>query len=200
MPTNTTVASILEATRRLVVEHGYAALSTRKVAELAGVPLSQIHYHFGSKELLVLSMLDAENARLLERQGAMYAEDEPLSQQWATACDYLDDDLASGYVRVLLEMMAAGLSNDLIGERIHEIIHGWSEVLTTAARRHAGRGFSFGPLTVEQVIALTSAVFIGAELLILSGQEDELPLRPSLRAIGSLIEAGERAMVGAVAS
>ncbi|WP_353828162.1 TetR/AcrR family transcriptional regulator [Agromyces sp. SYSU T0242] len=199
MPTTTTVASILDATRRLVVEHGYAALSTRKVADLAGVPLSQIHYHFGSKELLVLSMLDAENAQLLERQGAMYAEDEPLSQQWATACDYLDDDLASGYVRVLLEMMAAGLSNELIGERVHDIIHGWSEVLTTAARRHADQGFSFGPLSIDQVVALTSAAFIGAELLILSGHEDELPLRESLRAIGTLIEAGERAMEKAVA-
>jgi AcrR family transcriptional regulator len=165
------------------------------VAELAGVPLSQIHYHFGSKDQLVLSMLDAENNRLLERQSAMYAGDEPFSQQWATACDYLDDDLASGYVRILHEMMAAGLSNDVIGARVHAMIQAWSHLLSDAARRHAARGFSFSPLTVDQAIALTSAAFVGAELLILSGLEEELPLRESLRAIGTLIDAGERVIL-----
>ncbi len=195
MATRPTVAGILDATRTLVLEQGYAALSTRKVAELAGVPLSQIHYHFGSKDRLVLSMLDAENNRLLERQSAMYAENQPLSQQWAAACDYLDDDLASGYVRIVHEMMAAGLSNDVIGERVHAMIQGWSQVLSDAARRHAARGFSFAPLTVDQAIALTSATFVGAELLILSGLEEELPLRESLRAIGTLIDAGERVIL-----
>ncbi|WP_343926485.1 TetR/AcrR family transcriptional regulator [Rhodoglobus aureus] len=195
MPTNTTVITILDATRALVLEHGYASLSTRNVAQLAGVPLSQIHYHFGSKEQLVLRMLDAENARLLERQSEMYAGNEPLSQQWAAACDYLDDDLNSGYVRILHEMLAAGLSSTLVGERVHSIIRGWTLVLTEAAERHAARGFSFAPLTIDHVVALTSAAFIGAELLILAGHEKDLPLRDSLRAIGTLIEAGERSML-----
>ena len=40
---------------------GYANLSTRAVAEAAEVPLSQIHYHFGSKQQLILAVLEAEN-------------------------------------------------------------------------------------------------------------------------------------------
>ena len=47
---------------------GYANLSTRAVAEAAEVPLSQIHYHFGSKQQLILAVLEAENERLLDRQ------------------------------------------------------------------------------------------------------------------------------------
>ncbi|MBH0023524.1 TetR/AcrR family transcriptional regulator [Salinibacterium sp. SWN248] len=191
MSASTTVTSILEATRALVLELGYASLSTRKVAARARVPLSQIHYHFGSKEQLVLRMLDAENEQLLERQSALYAADEPLSQQWATACDYLEEDLNSGYVRILHEMLAAGLSSAVVGERVRSMIQGWSLVLTEAATRHAARGFSFAPLTIEQVVALTCAAFIGAELLILAGHEKELPLREALRAIGAVIEAGE---------
>jgi len=100
----TAATAILDATRALVLEHGYASLSTRRVAARASVPLSQIHYHFGSKEQLVLRMLDAENERLLARQSTLYSGDEPLSQQWALACDYLDEDLDSGYVRILHEM------------------------------------------------------------------------------------------------
>ena len=40
------------------------AMSTRKVATEAGVPLSQVHYHFGSKGGLVLALLEAEDRRL----------------------------------------------------------------------------------------------------------------------------------------
>ena len=106
-----TRSGILEAARSAILADGYAALSTRRVAELAGVPLSQIHYHFGSKRQLVLAVLAAENARLLERQADMYDAPDPLWVRWDRACDFLDADLRSGYVRILHEMIAAGWSD-----------------------------------------------------------------------------------------
>ena len=42
----------------------------------------------------------------------------PLWQRWERACDYLDEDLASGYVRILQEMMAAGWSNPEIAAAV----------------------------------------------------------------------------------
>ena len=50
---------ILEAARRRLLADGYAGLSTRKVADEARVPLSQLHYHFGSKQGLILALLEA---------------------------------------------------------------------------------------------------------------------------------------------
>jgi len=41
----------------------------------------------------------------------MYAEDLPLWQRYERACDFLEDDLDSGYVRVLQEMVAANWSD-----------------------------------------------------------------------------------------
>jgi AcrR family transcriptional regulator len=189
-----TRAAILAATRSLVLTEGVAAISTRKVAVAAGVPLSQIHYHFGSKEQLVLATLDAENARLLTRQSALYASDEPLSQQWSRACDYLDEDLESGYVRILHEAIAAGFSRPEVNARVRVLGDGWAEVLTAAFRHHHERGLDFGPFTVEQLVALTSASFLGAELTLLLGQESaRLPVRAALRAVGSLFAAAEAA-------
>ena len=52
-----TRGTILEAARNVLLQDGYAKLSTRRVAELADVPLSQIHYHFGSKQQLILGVL-----------------------------------------------------------------------------------------------------------------------------------------------
>ena len=77
--TNDTRGTILEAARATLLAVGSANLSTRAVAETAGVPLSQIHYHFGSKQQLILAVLDAENRKLLDRQAAMFAGPEPLS-------------------------------------------------------------------------------------------------------------------------
>ena len=191
---NETRAAIIAATRSVVLSEGVAATSTRKVASTAGVPLSQIHYHFGSKEQLVLATLDAENARLLTRQAALYANDEPLSQQWSRACDYLDDDLDSGYVRMLHEAIAAGFTHTEINAQVRAMSDGWVEVLTAAFSHHQQRGLDFGPFTVEQLVALTSACFLGAELTLLLGHEaPRLPVRAALRAVGTLIEAAEAA-------
>ncbi|MDQ3466431.1 MAG: TetR/AcrR family transcriptional regulator, partial [Actinomycetota bacterium] len=60
--------AILDATRSRLLADGYANLSTRKVAVEAGVPLSQLHYHFGSKNGLILALLETENRRRLDRQ------------------------------------------------------------------------------------------------------------------------------------
>src|SRR3954451_12524453 len=111
-----TRTAILEAARRRLLADGYAGLSTRKVADEAGVPLSQLHYHFGSKGRLILELLDSENRQRLERQNRMYAEEKPLWQRYEQACYFLDDDLDSGYVRVLQEMIAPGWGNHARGD------------------------------------------------------------------------------------
>src|SRR5690606_29571287 len=103
-----TRAQLLAAGETALLESGYAGLSTRRVADAAGVPLSQIHDHFGSRQNLVLAILAEENERLLARQTRLYDTELPLWKQWDEACDFLEDDLRSGYVRVLQEMTAAG--------------------------------------------------------------------------------------------
>lgn len=183
---------ILEAARRCLLADGYAALSTRKVAEGAGVPLSQIHYHFGSKEELILSLLRKENDRLLGRQAEMFAREIPLWKRWEQACDYFDEDIASGYVRVLHEMTAAGWSSEALGKEMRQIWDGWGSLLLEVAKESERKGMSLGGLTPEEVVALVSASFVGAEAMILLGYEsDRVPLRPALRQVGNLIRTAE---------
>ena len=96
-----TSTTLLEAAKKVLRQNGYAGLSTRDVAAAAGVPLSQIHYHFGSKQGLVLALFEYLNAQLLDRQNALFGDRRSsFREQWDRACDYLDDDIASGYVRV----------------------------------------------------------------------------------------------------
>jgi AcrR family transcriptional regulator len=179
---------IIEAARRRLLADGYAGMSTRKVAEEAGVPLSQLHYHFGSKQGLILALFEEENQRRLERQTRMYAEDVPLWQRYERACDFLEDDLDSGYVRVLQEMIAAGWSNDDVRDAVRELLGGWVALLAEVAREAERRHGPLGPFTAEEVATLVTTVFIGAEALILLGfDRTALPIRSAVRRIGVLI-------------
>jgi AcrR family transcriptional regulator len=183
-----TRSSIVDAARQTLLTDGHVALSTRRVAELAGVPLSQIHYHFGSKRQLILAVLAAENARLLDRQARMFEAAEPLWVRWDRACDYLDEDLASGYVRILQEMISAGWSDPEVAASVRELMTGWYALLSDVARREGESGANLGPFTPEEVAALMALPFLGAEEMILLGMpESVLPARTALRKVGELL-------------
>jgi AcrR family transcriptional regulator len=181
--------TIVAAARECLLADGYANLSTRRVAEAAEVPLSQIHYHFGSKRQLILAVLDAENARLLERQREMFDAPEPLWVRWELACDFLDTDVASGYVRILQEMIAAGWSDAEVAASVREMLGGWYRILAEVATREQARGADFGPFTPDEVSALMGTPFLGAEELILLGvSESTLPIRSALRKVGVMLQ------------
>jgi AcrR family transcriptional regulator len=187
-----TRSRILEATRSRLLADGYAGLSTRKVAEEAGVPLSQLHYHFGSKGGLIMALFAEENERRLARQMAMYAEDRPLWQRYEQACDFLEDDLESGYVRVLQEMLAAGWSNPEIGDAVRDLLTRWYVLLAEVAREAERRFGPLGPFTAEELATLVGNAFIGSEALLLLGFERPvMPIRSALRRIGVLIRERE---------
>jgi AcrR family transcriptional regulator len=179
---------ILEAARSRLLADGYAGLSTRKVAEQARVPVSQLHYHFGSKQGLILALFAEENQRRLDRQRGMYAEDLPLWQRYERACDYLEDDLDSGYVRVLQEMIAAGWSNRGVCEAVRELLGGWFQLLADVVREAERRHGPLGPFTAEELAALVGCAFIGSEALLLLGFDRQLlPIRSALRRVGVVL-------------
>jgi AcrR family transcriptional regulator len=190
-----TSVTLLEAAKQVLRQNGYAGLSTREVAAAAGVPLSQIHYHFGSKQGLVLALFEYLNAQLLSRQNAMFGDTTlTLSERWDRACQYLDDDIGSGYVRVLQELIAASWHDQAVAEVIRAGIMGWVDLIVDAVRSSEPEIGSLGLFSPEEVGALVANAFIGAESLYLLGLEKQgSPVRQSLRRVGDLIRMAEGA-------
>ncbi len=155
--------------------------------------MSQIQYHFGSKEGMVIALFEHMNSDLLERQHALFTDNYlALSEKWDLACDYLDDDLESGYVTVLQELLAAGWSTPEVGRVVADGLTGWRELLADLAREAQTQFGALGPFDPEDVAALVSAAFIGAEAFLLLGIEDECrPVRRSLRRFGEVIRTFE---------
>ncbi len=66
---------ILDAAERLFAEHGFAEVSTKRIASEAGVSQSQIHYHFDTKQKLWGAVFQRRFASYFELQTQMLATD-----------------------------------------------------------------------------------------------------------------------------
>lgn len=74
-----TVAAILEATARILVDHGYKGLNTNRVAELAGVSIGSLYQYFPNKEALVLALAEQHLAKQIEVLSGLSMELRKLS-------------------------------------------------------------------------------------------------------------------------
>jgi AcrR family transcriptional regulator len=183
---------IVDAARDVLLERGHAAASTRAVADEAGVRLSLVHYHFGGKQGLLLEVLERENELLLHRQHKLFSAPGPLAEKWRTACDLLDEDVGSGYVRVLWELWAAGLADEELAAGWRAAIGGWRSLLESVYVSWADELGLELPISSRAVATLMSNLFEGIEIELLAGvPEQDAPHREVLDAIGVLIERAE---------
>jgi AcrR family transcriptional regulator len=115
----------------VLVDAGYAGITTRRLAEEAGVNHGLVHYYFGSVENLLVRTLERFTARLIERQREMYAADVPFLEKWRTAMRYLmSEDVA--YEKVWLELQALAWNQSDLRERVDRVNAEWRAVLTEA--------------------------------------------------------------------
>ena len=61
-----TVAALVEATARILVEEGFDKASTNRIAEVAGVSVGSLYQYFPSKEALVLAVIERHNRAVLQ--------------------------------------------------------------------------------------------------------------------------------------
>lgn len=177
-PATQTRDRILNATFRRLTDEGYAALSVREIARDAGVNHALINYHFGSKDQLVIDVLDAVNERLLLRQTSMYESGDGFAQKWANARRFYEDDLASGFVRLQAELWAASLSNGDLREKFVPRLLAWKKLVLGAVREAFVSLEASGtklppPFTPDIVACWISQFWLGMEFADLLGPEEE---------------------------
>ena len=106
VPGGGTRSLILEAGRRQLLADGYAGLSTRKVAERPGCRSASSTTTSAPSRGCSSPCSRTRTSGAWSARPGMYADDRPLWERYEQACDFLEDDLDSGYVRVLQEMIA----------------------------------------------------------------------------------------------
>jgi AcrR family transcriptional regulator len=162
--------AILDAAECLLVDVGYARITTRRLAERAGVNQGLVHYYFGSMEEVLLQAVERFTSRLVERQRSMYASDAPFIQKWRAAMSYLEEDSDSGYHKIQLELYALGWNNEAIRNRMKHVHEQWMNVLLPSFEAGLTElGFDKAKYPVEAIVSLVATFNEGIMLERLSG-------------------------------
>jgi AcrR family transcriptional regulator len=148
-------SALLDAAEELLVKVGYGAITTRRLAEQAGVNHGLVHYYFGSMQEVFLQTLERFTDQLIERQQALYSAPVPFVEKWRTAMRYLTDDRA--YQKVWLELQAMAWNDPDLRERVAAVLARWVEVLRPAfAAGMDELGVAADPRQVEAIVALVA--------------------------------------------
>jgi AcrR family transcriptional regulator len=123
--------ALLDAAERLLVDVGHAGITTRRLAEEAGLNNGLVHYYFGSIENLLARTLERFTERQVARQREMYAADIPFTEKWRTAMRYLVEE-DTRYEKVWLELAALSWNRPELRERVNHVNAEWRSVLTEA--------------------------------------------------------------------
>ena len=160
--------ALLDAAERLLVEVGHAGITTRKLADAAGVNNGLVHYYFGSVENLLVRALERFTERMIERQRELYASDEPFVEKWRTAMRYLVAEDVT-YEKVWLELQAMAWNDPDLRERLVKVNAEWRAVLTDAFREpHRELGID---MPLEALVSLVITFNLGIIVERLGGIE-----------------------------
>jgi AcrR family transcriptional regulator len=161
---------LIDATSQIMVEEGYAAATSRRVAAKAGVKPALVHYYFPTMDELYLAVFRRGAAVYLERQQKALASDRPLHAFWDTLTEPKD-------TRLLLEFM--GLANHR--KEIKAEIAAWSErwrdmqitALNFIVREHDINTSEFPPAAIAVIIASIGRTLVLEQGLGTAGGHEE---------------------------
>jgi AcrR family transcriptional regulator len=87
-PTRTT---LLDAAEAILLEDGYASVTSRRVAERAGLNAALVYYYFDSMDGLFVELFRRGAERGLERQAAALQSPQPLWALWDMLHDHMNN-------------------------------------------------------------------------------------------------------------
>lgn len=191
-PVHETKVRILDAAFQRLAREGYGGLSVREIAKDAGVNHALVNYHFKSKELLVVAVLDEANRRLLTRQERLYAAAGSYADKWSQARRFYENDLASGFVRVLMELNAASMSNPVLREEFRPRMNAWFDLVGKAV----SDAFIYYeldlPVSPQVVSCWICNFWMGTELAMLAGTGQRASHLAALKAVEDLLRGLDR--------
>jgi AcrR family transcriptional regulator len=88
-----TRTALLDAAEALMLEDGYAAVTTRRVAARAGVNSALVAYYFGAKDGLFIELFHRGANRSLERLRSALSSPQPLWALWDLTRTFSENNL-----------------------------------------------------------------------------------------------------------
>jgi AcrR family transcriptional regulator len=168
----TTKGRIVEAALQTLREDGFAGASARAIAKRGRFNQALIFYHFGTINDLLLAALDrTSEVRMAKYRDAVMGVG-TVEDAIRVATELYREDLASGHITVLSELIAGSLDRPDLGPQIVERMEPWIDLAEDAVRSALlplGLTDLIPPRTIAYAVV---ALYLGVDLLSHLEQDD----------------------------
>jgi AcrR family transcriptional regulator len=169
--------ALMDAAERLLYEVGYAGVTTRAVAEAAGVNHGLVHYYFGSMEELLTQTLDRFVEQLAQALDGLYADPNlTFADKWRLGSQFWVNEPTSRFPKILLELLAMGWNMPVLRTRLTEV----HARFRTIFEHHFGQalhdyGLNESQFPLKVIVAAVTSFQLGLIVEGLSGVEEGHP-------------------------
>jgi AcrR family transcriptional regulator len=176
---------LMAAAAELIAELGWGRVTTRAVAERAGLPHGAVSYHFrGKQELLIEAAMFAFARAVPEDEFAALAGVEDLIGLIAAEVgdrDAIDPVLS----RLMFEAMREAERDPALRDRMGAMLAQYRELMVQAVRSEQERGAVFAGAPADAIATLLGAV--GDGLLLHALLDPDLDVHAALNALRALL-------------
>jgi AcrR family transcriptional regulator len=144
---------------------GFAGASAREIAGRAGCSQGLVFYHFGSVNDLLLAALDEISARRMAAYQGLIEQATSVTGLADAARSIFAEDLESGHVRVLVEMISGAQSVPGLGQQVAERLEPWRTFAEAAVRKALAGSPAARLLPPADAAHAIVAGFLGLEML-----------------------------------
>lgn len=167
--------SMMEAAEAILNEEGYAALTSRRVADYLGVKQRLLYYYFRTMDDLVEESFKRLSVRELDRLRMAISSDRPLHEIWKVCVNTSDARLVSEY-------MALANRNEGIRKEVVNFIEQSRKMQVKALKKAMDRNGTAENLPRAEVIA-----FLGTSVALAMNREASLGVTQSHPAVKKMI-------------
>lgn len=172
-----TRTALMRATETVMREEGYAAVSSRRVAERAGVNQQTVYYYFQTMDDLLLTTYRRRTQKVLDDMSRAMASDKPMHLLWQLMSDPFEAALTMEYLALANHNETIRLETIQFGEQLRKI-----EADTLAGRIDQAPG----ELQIASPLAIfTTLMWIGHVL----GFEAAIGIRAGHKDVRTMVEA-----------
>lgn len=156
---------IIEAAFATLKEEGFAGTSARAIARRGGFNQALIFYHFGTLNDLLLATLDKTSADRMTRYRDFIGKALSVDEKIQTATRLYREDLGSGHITVISEMVAGSLARPDLGPEVVARMEPWI-AFTEGVIGDLLRGSIFEHAVNPRTLAFAVvALYLGVDLL-----------------------------------
>ncbi len=156
---------ILRAAFDTLEDKGFAAATSRAVAERGGFNQALVFYYFGSMDALLLAALDWTNERRLSAYRAALADANTLDEVFATAARLFEEDRESGHVTVVSQMIAGSVARPELAPETLKRMQPWLELCEQTLERVLGTSALAQALPTRDLAYAVVNFYLGANVL-----------------------------------